>query len=520
MYVGLSRTYSRLTVPQNTDLSILNLPFTRVLHKEEQGISMYEIGKPTPGQPVIEKVLMLVGATGAGKTTLINGMVNYVQGVQWDDNYRVQLISYENAKSQSSITTYTIHPSPKSRFPHTLTIVDTPSFNDAKHDQLFQQIQEFFSTTLQGKKGIDHIDGIGFVIQSSLARLTIENRMLTSIMSIFGSDVVDNIFMMITFADASKPPVMTAIKEANVKFNKIFKFNNSAIYASNSSESGSQEYDFNSMFWKLGMNSFKYFFEDFCHAEQVSLYLTKEVLRERKHLEVAHQAIQQQIDLDIAKLEELKREEEILHQKEADLAANKDFTYQVTVPRKRVKDLPSGMYSINCTKCEFTCGDKCGSKEKDIYNNSSMDGGGRKAAHCRICPQKCFWKDHKRSTYCWEVYNVEETRTSQELQKKFMTDLEGKSRAEYRVHQVRDLLEKAEKDLILKIESILDIMEQLNEKALKASPITQTEYVDSLIEKEKGLKKQGYQQRIQIFENIKQEEKLKRRPSVMKQIQN
>ena len=66
------------------------------------------------------------------------------------------------------------------------------------------------------------------------------------------------------------------------------------------------------------MNSFKYFFEDFCNAEQVSLYLTKEVLRERKHLEVAHQAVQQQIDLDIAKLEELKQEED-LHQKEADL---------------------------------------------------------------------------------------------------------------------------------------------------------------------------------------------------------
>ena len=53
--------------------------------------------------------------------------------------------------------------------------------------------------------------------------------MLTSIMSIFGSDIVDNIFMMIAFADASTPPVMTAIKEADVKVNKIFKSNNSAI---------------------------------------------------------------------------------------------------------------------------------------------------------------------------------------------------------------------------------------------------------------------------------------------------
>lgn len=505
---------------QSTTLSIHNLPLSRVLHKEELGISIYELGKPIPGQPIIQKVLMLVGATGAGKTTLINGMVNYIYGVQWDDDFRCQLISEEIAKSQTLITAYTIYPSSKSIFPHTLTIVDTPSFTDAKHDQLFQQIKEFFSSTLQGKRGIDHLDGIGFVIQSSLARLTIENRMFNSIMSIFGNDVANNIFMMATFADASKPPVMTAIEEAKIKFKKIYKFNNSALFASNSSECGSQEYDFNSMFWKLGINSFKHFFEDFCNVEQLSLYLTKEVLKERKYLEIAHQAVQQQIDMGVTKLEELKQEEEILHQKEADLAANKDFTYQVTVNKQRVVDLQPGIYSTNCSKCKFTCHANCNSKEKDIYNCSSMDKGGKKAAHCKVCPQKCFWKDHKRSTYCWEIYTEEETRTSQELQKKFMSDLEGKSRAEYRVHQIKDLLEKTENDLISKIENILDIMEQLDEKALKTSPVTQTEYLDSLIDKEKELKKEGYQQRIRIYENIKQGEKKKRRFSSKKESPN
>ena len=287
IYVGVTRSYIKLkglNVPmstQNTTVKIYNLPLIQVLRKEELGISAYELGNPIPGQPFIEKVLMLLGATGAGKTTLINRMVNHIYGVQWDDHFRFQLISEEIAKSQTLITIYTIYPSLESHFPHTLTIVDIPSFSDAKHDQIFQQIKEIFSNTLQGKKGIDHLDGIGFVIQSSLVSLTIEQRMFNSVVSIFGNDVANNIFMMVTFADASKPPV---IEGANIKFKKIFKFNNSALYVSNSSRCESQEHDFNSMFWKLGINSLKYFFENLCDVEQVSLCLTKEVLRKRKHL--------------------------------------------------------------------------------------------------------------------------------------------------------------------------------------------------------------------------------------------
>ena len=251
-----------LNVPmstQNTTVKIYNLPLIQVLHKEELGISAYELGNPIPGQPFIEKVLMLLGATGADKTTLINRMVKHIYGVQWDDDFRFQLISEEIAKSQTLITIYTIYPSLESHFPHTLTIVDTSSFTDAKHDQIFQQIKEIFSNTLQGKQGIDHLDGIGFVIQSSLVSLTIEQRMFNSVVSIFGNDVVNNIFMMVTFADASKPPVMTAIEGANIKFKKIFKFNNSALYVNNSSKCESQEHDFNSMFWKSDINSLTYF---------------------------------------------------------------------------------------------------------------------------------------------------------------------------------------------------------------------------------------------------------------------
>ena len=82
------------------------------------------------------------------------------------------------------------------------------------------QIKNLFM--ICGDHGIFQLHGIGFVAQASLARLTHTQRYIfDSILSIFGKDVADNIFITATFADCKKPEVMEAVKEANTPHREV-----------------------------------------------------------------------------------------------------------------------------------------------------------------------------------------------------------------------------------------------------------------------------------------------------------
>lgn len=471
------------------------------MKKSDIRIAKCSFGKPTH-PPCPERVLMVVGATGAGTSTLINGIINYVFGVQWEDDFRLKLIVDEVGRSQTQsqtewITAYTIYWQEGFPVAYTLTIIDTPGFGDTRglerDRELIIQIKELFQ--LRGKEGIDQLHGIGFVTQASLARLTPTQRYIfDSILAIFGKDIKNSIFVM---ADGADPPVIEAIKEAQIPFEDCFRFNNSALFTTGQVQSDG---NFAKMFWDMGVQSFERFFCSFSAAKAASLQLTQEVLNERHNLEAIISGIQPQINAGLFKIDELRQEENILVRRESEMLASKKFTYEIEVTKQRKVDLGYGEYVTNCLVCNYTCHFPCRIPDDgEKYKCAAMGSKSQSSATCTVCPGSCFWDKHVNNQYRFDIYQEMETRTSEDLKKRFHEAKKGKQLVETMINKMEDEMQNifgAVTDNILEAHRCL---QRLDDIALKPNPLTSVDYIDLLIEGEKSERKPGYLNRIKYL---------------------
>ena len=463
-----------------------------------------------------KKVLIVVGATGAGKTTLINGMINYIFKVEWNDNFRFKLVVDEGketqAKSQTTwISAYTFYKVEDSPIDYTLTIIDTPGFGDTyglKRDkEITEQIRKMF--TSKSPYSIDQLDGIGFVVQASGARLThTQQYIYDSILSIFGKNVSENIFIMTTFADGQEPPVLAAIKSAKIPYNKHFKFNNSALFIHSDSTTAATG-NFDKMFWDMGYNSFELFFKNFNTINTKTLSLTRQVyiLTERQQLEVAVISFQEQVNIGMSKLKQMQEEEQILLKHLADIEANKEFEY--TIDEDHADRIPiENKFVTNCLKCNFTCHYPCGIAHDERKHGCAAMRGSGESAKCGVCPGKCSWRDHYNKNYRIITVKKKVTKTSSDLKNKYNSAIEGKTEVESMVSNITEALDYVHDQILQRVQKTQHCLKRLDEIALKPNPLTEIEYIELLIQSEERDAKDGYQDRITFYKDALDQAKI------------
>ena len=482
-----------------------------VINLGQKGVKLQRKFKTVP-----EKVIMVVGATGSGKTTTVNAMINHVLGVQWKDNFRLKMIHElssnqgagtigNQANSQTQfLSCYTLPYMEGFKIPYNLTIVDTPGFGDTRgieHDKVItEQIRRFFNT--KGSAGIDHVDAICFMAQAGNPRLTpTQQYVFDRILAMFGKDIKKNVLVLFTFADGQKPQALSAMLAAGILEDEsnFFKFNNSALFVANSGED--DEDNFDEMFWRMGIQSFEKFFHELAAMEPKSLVLTRQVLDERAQLEVRVSGLREKIELGVNKLSELQQLKRVCKQHAADINANKNFKFTVQEPKRVQVELPTGTYTTNCLVCNFTCHYPCSIPRNENKDRCAAMSNGS----CEECPNNCHWSQHVNDACRFETQYETVEKEYDEIRERFNTAVEGQSQVEAVIKQVEKDFRNTNRIVLNFVAEMQRGLKKLSEIALKKDPLQQVDYLNLLIESEKSQAKPGWQDRIKSLRKTRDE---------------
>ena len=492
---------------------------------------MLELGTPCH-LSATEKVILIIGTTGAGKTTLINSLINYLLDVEYSDGFRFKIVSEPPNADQSisqtaNITPYKVHFHDGMKTDYTLTIIDTPGFGDTRGVERDKEVAIELHDFFKSEHGVvDHLDALGFVAPASLPRLThSQTYIFNSILSLFGKDIARNIFLLLTFADGKPPQTLSAFKAANFPYRTFFKFNNSAIFDDVGSatvenlesekpssdgcnfDNDDENYnddnkgDFNEMFWNLGMHSFDKFLKNVFRCSPVSLKLTQEVMEQRGRIDLYIEELQNQVIMGLAKQEQLRVEQKLLRDQEAKVNNNKNFTYTVKEPEVVKLPIKGAQTNTTCVHCNVTCHKTCSIEQDEAKHRCWAMQTGTIPVKCRICPNHCQWDVHKNTKYHYVTREVWKERTSKELKARYETAQGKRLSARQIVKAIWEEFAGIEAKTMYTICEIRDSLAILKNIALKDNPLGTVEYIDIMIQSEKQNGQPGWQTRCShLFE--------------------
>ena len=478
--------------------------------KPEDFMSLTSDGfKCPPGGEL--KVVLFVGATGSGKSTTINSYVNYLYGVSFDDQFRLHLVTEPptiERKNMSSSQTdqvfgYLLETPPAFGGKDSLLIIDTPGFGDTRgierDMQTIRDIKAFFNME------INYLHAVSFVVQGNATRLDTRNRWIfDQVLSLFGKDISDIITLLMTFSDAAEPPAMAVINEAKIGYVERFKLNNSAFIMSNR---GGSDHDraVNELFWSVGQCAFEAFSKFCLTSKEQSLKETKSVLDQRDRLKCGIENVRQYIAIGLATLEQLETTIPAIIQCQTLIDSNKHFEFVVT-EMETVKRPKESRYNTVCVNCSWTCHENCMfANDCDKMRCSAMS---RPSGHCKHCPNKCDWSSHQNLDYYYTRVPVKKTQTNKEFYDRYVSASSEKSKFDQILDGLRAEFEAAQVSVFEAVREIQNMINALQEIALRPSIYHNDEYFDIMIECERKDKQQGWKERIKAIKDVQERAKL------------
>ncbi|XP_034534241.1 uncharacterized protein LOC117808659 [Notolabrus celidotus] len=523
------------------------------------------LGKRDPNKT--NRTILLVGETGAGKSTLVNALVNYAIGVEWEDKVWFEIVEEEEksesdgqdkeedqSESQTSdVIVYEIFGFEGKTLPYSLTIIDTPGYGDTRRDEQDDIVSQRMLDLFHSEDGVYEINVVGLVLKASDNRLSDRLRYIfDSVASLFGNDMKDNIVSLITHSDGRTPrEALKALEAADIKcaqnekYQPVhFLFNNCQNTERNQKNALPLETS-----WEItgrGMREFTGYLQNLLPKNLIN---TAEVLNERITLTASIQNLQQRVELIEKQQTKIKDAQDALNKHREEMKSNEDFTVTVQEPYKEKESIRGGMSWLFFYEGAVCC-DVC--QENCHYPGCTLAWYPRdcevfKKSHCTVCTGKCHVSKHvkNKEKYVIKTREVqmtlkdvkekykknktdwEETKSlseDQETAEKHLEDLEeakntleeksknydrSKADCEETTGLLADLEKRmkelqAEKDQWLKVS--FQHVEKLEQIALNVVSLSTLGHLDFLIEKmneRRDTEKEMFQKEVQKLEKMK-----------------
>lgn len=466
----------------------------------------HTFGKRIPNKE--NKTVLLVGETGAGKSSLINALVNYAMGVKWEDNVWFEIVEDERCSQLESQTSdviiYQIFGFEGVTLPYSLTIIDTPGFGCTRGTEHDAIINLRLFDCFRSKNGVQELNAVGLVLKSTENRLNGRLKyVLDSVASLFGKDVEKKLVALMTHSQGNKPRnALKTLEAAKLKY--ATDDNNQPVYFlfdNNQKEERTEDTEVLKRSFNVSMKGLSQFSEFLELSGPQKMRTTVAVLRERIRLTACIHNLQERInDIELQQTE-LKQCQEAFRKYEQEVKNNEIFTVEVDEPYKEKENISGGLWGLLfyrgatcCTVCEENChypGCTMAWYPKDC---EVMESG-----HCTSCVGKCPVSVHVKEKWIYVSKTRTFLRTLQDMKKKYEDNKTGSERQSSHLENLKEKMNGLMKDKDECLEDCYQLVMSLEKIALQAYSIYTAVYLDLLIEK---MKEKGDTEKISKLEEI------------------
>ena len=466
----------------------------------------------TPEEEKKAKVILLIGQTGNGKTTLINFLINALLGVKYDDDFRYKIIVEEKRPDESKSNTkgvnfYNIK---IEGYPYPIKIIDSQGVGDTRgpelDEELIPKLKEIFSS-------INHINCICFVVKEADIRLgSSQQYIYKTCLDVFAKDVNKNFVLMLTNSHFEDDPknitVLQTLKLEDSFFNTVIPYLDKPYYF---------QFENGSLFSKVKSNRNKMDFEDsmdnmnkflqtklsnlkavptincakVCIERIQQKLICQNLLRERDSLVTKKKLI------DITLKQILDYKNEIINDPNI-----KIIDYEINY---KTKILPEGKHNTVCNNCKVNCHAECLDTRivgLDLFKYWCVCFDLKGC--CKICKEKCFMNSHEYSNFEYEEEIIPLELTLEEI---FQKKCQSNSNTKNKMDQLNEIIEKTDEEIAEKIQKADELFQDLEKCLQKLNDLALNRYnfqliinmYDNLIRQEEEL---GHSNKI---ENLKEQ---------------